>query len=160
MPVFRHLLFKSLLLAGVALMFVPAVAATDTVPFSVSHAWIRWLPGNLPLAGYATLENDTSEARILVAASSPAFKRIEFHRSMEMHGMKGMDHMMGGMSHMKHLKSVTVPAHGTFRFGPGAYHLMMWRSGDIEVGDHVPVTFRFSNGMTMTVEFAVRGPAG
>lgn len=137
-------------LAGAALMLPVAAAAQATAPVGASQAWIRWLPGDLPVAGYVTLSNGTAKPLELVAASSPAFKRIEFHHSME----------MDGMSRMKPVSRVTIPAHGRFRFKPGAYHLMMWRKQDIEPGERVPVTFTFADGSRLTVHFVVKGVTG
>lgn len=127
-----------------------AASARAAAPPGASDAWIRWLPGNLPLAGYVTLTNSSSKALTLVSASSPAFKRIEFHHSVE----------KNGMSTMQPVDSVTIPAHGKFEFAPGGYHLMLWRKHSIQAGDRVAVTLHFSGGAALRVEFTVRGAAG
>jgi hypothetical protein len=54
------------LAAGMVACFVLGTAgrAADIAPpVSVSNAWIRWLPADLPAAGYATLRN-VSDARL------------------------------------------------------------------------------------------------
>ncbi|HET6655298.1 MAG TPA: copper chaperone PCu(A)C, partial [Gammaproteobacteria bacterium] len=98
-----------------SLLFAGSAMAAE--PVTASGAWIRLLPGDLPLAGYVTLHNHSDHPMKLVGAKSSAFKRIEMHHSMT----------MSGMSSMKPVASVTVPAGGEFSFSPGGYHLMMWR---------------------------------
>jgi copper(I)-binding protein len=117
-------------------------------PVSVSDAWIRLLPGDLPLAGYFTLHDEGPNALKLTGAKSPAFKRIELHRSMTLHGMEKM----------KPVKAVMVKAKGTLAFRPGGYHLMMWRSRKLQPGKRVPVTLIFANGQQVRAAFLVKRP--
>jgi copper(I)-binding protein len=138
------------LLSSVVLTSCLAGTAWAATPLSASHAWIRWLPGDLPLAGYVTLENHGKKSVKLVSAHSKAFKRIELHHSMENEGM----------SEMKKVNAVSVPAHGAFSFKPGGYHLMMWRGAKLKPGDKVPVTLKFAGGDTLRVVFTLKGVAG
>lgn len=138
-----------ILTALLSLLLVAPGAAFAAAPATASGAWIRWLPGQIPLAGYVTLHNRSARALKLIGASSPAFKRIQLHHSMKMHG---------GMETMKPVSSVTIPAHGVFRFKPGDYHLMLWRKHPLKVGDKVPVTFEFGDGTRLRVMFTVKGP--
>ncbi len=131
-----------------ALFFVPGLALA-AAPLSASHAWIRWLPGQTPLAGYVTFHNSSARAITLIDASSPAFKNVELHRSMT---------MKNGMETMKPVAAVTIPAGGKFSFAPGGYHLMIWRKQPIKVGDKLPIVFEFKNGGHLRVVFIVKGP--
>ncbi|MGH8162446.1 MAG: copper chaperone PCu(A)C [Gammaproteobacteria bacterium] len=126
---------------------LPGVALA-AVPVGGSHAWIRWLPGQIPLAGYVTLHNNGSRARTIVGASSPAFKRVELHRSMT---------TKNGMETMKAVAAVTIPAKGKFSFAPGGYHLMLWRKHPIQVDEKLPIVFEFKNGSRLRVVFTVKG---
>ena len=137
----------SLLLALCALL--PAACAFAQ-PIEVDGAWIRLLPGDLPLAGYFTLHNGGSRTLKLIGASSPAFRRIELHHSMNMHGMEKM----------VPVREITIPAGGNLAFAPGGYHLMLWRARPFRVGGKIPVTLKFSGGRTLKVEFLVKSAAG
>ena len=59
---------KFLLGLLLATLSIPGMAAE----LSVSHAWIRLLPGQLPLAGYARVINRSKQPVTLIAAGSPA----------------------------------------------------------------------------------------
>lgn len=138
---------KFLLGLLLATLAVPAMAAGLTV----SHAWIRLLPGQLPLAGYAQLVNRGKQPLTLVAASSPAFATVQFHRSVN----------RNGMDEMQHLKRLRIAAGQTLKLAPGGYHLMlMGRQHTLQPGDRVAVTFKYANGDSQTVHFMVRGVAG
>lgn len=126
-----------------------AGSAMAAEPVTASGAWIRLLPGDLPLAGYVTLHNHTDKPAKLIGVKSAAFKRIEMHHSMT---MSGMDKMMP-------VNSVTVPPNGEFSFSPGGYHLMMWRRVELHFAQQVPVTLEFADGTQINTQFTVKGPA-
>ncbi|HET7307073.1 MAG TPA: copper chaperone PCu(A)C [Gammaproteobacteria bacterium] len=135
-----------LLVAACALFAASALAAPPKA--TVSGAWIRLLPGDLPLAGYFTLHNNGTRPLKLTGATSPAFKRVQLHRSMTMHGM----------DEMKPIKAADAPAESTLTFAPGGYHLMMWRSRRLKPGMRIPVTLKFADGQHLKVEFTVKRP--
>jgi copper(I)-binding protein len=136
-------------LVGVWLV-VAAPGVFAAAPLTISGAWIRLLPGNVPLAGYFTLHNHSHQPVQLIGASSPAFKRIGLHRSMT---MRGMDKMVP-------VKRVKVAPGRGVKFAPGGYHLMMWRRRSLKIGERVPVTLRFAGGHHLRAVFIVKGPAG
>lgn len=142
-------MFKSSVLLFV-LSMLPVAPVFAVAPITVSGAWVRLIPGDAPCGGYLTIHNNTDKPIRLTEVSGPDFKRIEMHHSMG----------MGGMSHMTPVKSVSVPAHGQFSFSPGGYHLMMWRGGELQVGEQVPLTLRFDDGWTVRATFTVKGAAG
>ncbi len=129
---------------------LPAAAfAQPSIHVHVTGGWIRLLPGDLPLAGYFTLRNDGAQAVKLVGASGPAFTRIELHHSMSMHGM----------DRMVPVPEITVPAGKSFAFAPGGYHLMLWRSGTLHVGEKLPIILKFANGRKIQATFVVKNAA-
>lgn len=127
---------------------VPTPAATlPTV--RVEDAWIRWLPANLPAAGYATLNNIGGKPVTLLAASSSKYGEISFHRNRT----------QGGTREMVPVDKITINPHSSFNFAAAAYHMMLMQpTQSIKPGDHVPITLRFADGSTLTVEFEVRKP--
>lgn len=140
------MLIKYLVLL-LAVFCLPAFAGT----LSVTGAWLRLLPGDLPLAGYAQITNNTGHTLTLIGASSPAFTDVQLHRSV----------VHDGMDEMLHLDAVTIDGGKTLDFVPGSYHLMLFgRKHPLVAGQHIDVTLRFSDGMQYTTEFVVTGATG
>jgi copper(I)-binding protein len=122
----------------------PGIAAPAGV--RVEHAWIRWLPANLPVAGYAVIVNDSDATVSITAASSPAYGMAMLHHSRLAHS----DSTMEMVDHLD------VPAHGRVTLAPGGYHLMLSHATrTIKPGDKVPVTFEFAGGDSLQVDFSV-----
>jgi copper(I)-binding protein len=139
---------------GVFFVFVLGVVMTAHAgqpPVSVTDARVRWLPGDLPMAGYFVIISHATGPLRLVGAASPAFDDVMLHRSVE----------EAGMAHMAHVDGVDLVPGQAFAFAPGGYHLMLMHSTqDVHVGADVPVTLRFSNSQTLTVRFRVVGAQG
>jgi len=124
----------------------PGQAADN--PARVEHARIRWLPGDLPLAGYFDLTNTGQHPLTLMGASSSAFGEVMMHQTVH----------SGGEAGMKPVHDLTVRPGQAIRFTPDGYHLMlMGRTRALAVGDQVPVRLKFTGGRSMDVMFAVRG---
>lgn len=139
----RKLLFGLLLLLA-----LPATGAAGLV---VNHAWIRLLPGSLPLAGYMDIANTGPVMLALTDASSPEFRRIQIHRSLD----------RGGIEEMQRVPSLDIGPGQTARLAPDGYHLMLiGRRKPLHVGDRVPVTLVFSDHERVLMEFRVRGATG
>jgi copper(I)-binding protein len=113
----------------------------------VTDAWIRWLPANLPGAGYMTLTNAGSATYTLVGAGSEDYGEVSFHQTRN----------HDGMSEMKPVDTIILKARSSVRFAEGGYHLMMLQPRrSIQPGDRVLVTLRLGNGRTIGVPFLVR----
>lgn len=137
------------LLFGLLLVFVTLPAFAGNI--SVTGAWLRLLPGDLPLAGYAHVTNNSAHTLTLTGASSPEFSDVQLHRSMQHHGM---DEMM-------HVGAIAIEAGKTLDFVPGGYHLMLFgRKHALAAGQYVPVILKFSDGTQYTTEFVVKGATG
>lgn len=135
-------------IACCALMFAScALAAANVSTLKIEHAWIRWLPANLPAAGYATIRNDGGKSVQLIGADSPDYGMAMLHRSMHKDG-KDMMQMVG---------SIPVPAHGAVSLAPGGYHLMLMNAKHpIKPGDTAHVSLHFSDGETLQATWLVR----
>ncbi len=136
-------------LAGL-LVLVPLalMAAAQGDPLVVQDAWIREAPPNaMALAGYLSIENRGKTDRALVAVHSPAFTRVELHRSIQ----------EGGVAKMVPQDSMPIPAGGRLVLRPGDYHLMMMHpTRPLQAGDTVEATLQFDDGATQEVSFQVR----
>ncbi|MGH8133397.1 MAG: copper chaperone PCu(A)C [Steroidobacteraceae bacterium] len=117
----------------------------------VSAAWIRWLPGDLPAAGYATLSNVGDQAVTLTGVSTPDYGASMFHESRI---QRGVDQMMP-------VPSIVIRPHFSVSFAPGGYHIMfMEPKRAIQPGDRVLVILHFAAGQSLQVSFEVRKPDG
>ncbi|MGH6875785.1 MAG: copper chaperone PCu(A)C [Rhizomicrobium sp.] len=138
-------IFASAALAGC--MAAPALAAD----VAVTGAWFRSLPADLPAGGYFELHNSGTSPVVLVAAKSSACGMLMLHESTE----------QSGVSRMRDVHDLTVPAGGTVTFAPGGYHLMcMHPTSAMTPGRAVPVALVFANGGQLSAVFSVKGPTG
>jgi copper(I)-binding protein len=133
--------FAGLLLAATA------SAATQGSPIKIEHGWVRWLPANLPAAGYAVIRNDGDKPAVLSSVDSTDYGVAMLHRSMQENGKDVME--------MVH--ALTIPAHGEVKLAPGGYHLMLMDARHpIKPGDAVHVTLHFAGGETIQATWPVR----
>ncbi len=104
-------------------------------------------PGQTMAVMYLTISNLSDGARTLVAASSPAAARVEFHTHV---------HANGQMK-MQALPKVELPGHSDTVFKPGGLHLMLFGlQRALKAGDEVPVTLSLSDGSRLQAVGRVR----
>ncbi|WP_322105090.1 copper chaperone PCu(A)C [Paraburkholderia sp. J41] len=133
---------------GTLAAFAPAAHAAGAL--SAQNAWVRWLPNNLPAAGYVTIKNDGNQPVDLVDVSSDAYGMTMLHQTVS----------NGSTQKMVMVHKATVPAHGTLAISPGGYHLMLEEAKHkVAPGDTVNVKLHFSDGETLDTPFAVKSPA-
>lgn len=139
------------LLAALCLMILgaEAVAGGASPAIDVQQGWVRWLPGNLPAAGYATITNNGNKAVALVKTSSPDYESVMLHRTVTSHGV----------DQMKPVGRLDIPPHGKVDISPGDYHLMlMHATHPINPGDTISIVFQFSDGAVVHAQFKVEPP--
>ena len=121
--------------------------AQDSLPISVSNAWIREGPPVVStLAGYAQVENLTDREIALVRATSPDFATVEFHRS----------EVVDGLARMLEEPVIVIAAGASVSFEPGGLHMMLMNPRrTFKAGDRVIVELRLSSGRLMRVEIPV-----
>ncbi|PIV32252.1 MAG: hypothetical protein COS34_14060 [Lysobacterales bacterium CG02_land_8_20_14_3_00_62_12] len=137
---------RFLLAIGLSLLAASA-SASAAADWVVTAAWIPLLPPPARMqAGYATLRNDSASDLVIVAASSAEFASVSLHQSR----------IEDGVAQMSPLAAVTIPAHGSFRFEPGAAHLMlMGPKRAFASGDQVQIEFELQDGRRLPVAFTV-----
>ncbi|NLP62487.1 copper chaperone PCu(A)C [Paraburkholderia sacchari] len=129
--------------------FAPAAHAADAA-LTAQNAWVRWLPNDLPAAGYVTLKNDGDKPVDLVNVTSDDYGMVMLHQTVS----------NGSTQKMMMVHKATVPAHGTLSIAPGGYHLMLEHAKHkIAPGDTVHVKLQFSDGATLDTPFAVKPPS-
>jgi copper(I)-binding protein len=130
---------------------VTAAAATPAATITVSDAWVRWLPSNLPAGGYVTLKNTGTHAQVLTGATSPDFAEVSLHQSVE----------RDGVSQMQPVSQVEIAPGAVLSLAGGGYHLMLEQpTRPLKPGDEVSITLHFAGGSSTTAQFEVRPPSG
>ena len=143
---------RSSILAGFVVIAAVSVAAADEHVAVIHDPWIQEAPPSAEiLAAYMTLKNTSEESLIITSASSPAFERVEIHKS-EIHE---------GMARMAHKESLEIPPHGQVEFKPGGYHFMLiGRKQPLRAGDKVGLTLTFSKRSELVITAEVRKDMG
>ncbi len=137
-------MLKRILCVALFAFCLPALAAGGAV---VSDAWMRYIPGGAPAAGYFTLTNRGDRPLSLVGAECSEFGMVMIHRTIE----------RGGISTMRPVHELAVPPGKSVAFAPGGYHLMLIRpKHPLVPGGRLPITLRFADGSSLPVEFTVK----
>lgn len=122
-------------------------AATQAEAVQIKSAWIRWLPGGVPLAGYATLVNVSDQPSVLTSATSVAFQDLSLHQTLQ----------TGGSVRMSPLERISIAPRTTLDFEARGIHLMLMQSRQtFDTHGEVPITLHFADGSSLTVQFQVR----
>ena len=114
----------------------------------INGAWIREAPpGATAMAGYLSISNNSDKNIILHSANSPAFKAIEFHRSIEKDGVYRMVPNL----------HIHIAANSTFELKPGDFHLMLFNpTNALKQGDTVNMELVFSNDRVISTTIPVK----
>lgn len=141
----RHRLVAGLLCAVAAL----PLQAADCLPV-IESGWVRKPPTDMPMmAGFAEIRNPCAAPVSIVGASSPAFAAVELHETRR----------VDGVSRMRHVASLVVPAQGQVTLAPGGLHLMLMRpTGALALGETVSLELELADGRKLGGAFEVRAP--
>ena len=93
-------------------------------------------------AAYLTLKNNTGTAIVVTQVQSPQFARVEIHETT----------IEDGISKMRALDSLTVPANGAARLERGGKHLMLMQARDQKDS----VTLQLMSGETLLLSVQYR----
>ena len=98
-------------------------------------------------AGYLEIENHSAIPVSLLSISSPIFRKIEIHNSLEEDGLKKM----------QYIESINIPPSEKFNFSPGGYHLMLFDPiRDLQSGNSVPLLFKFTETIQIQVSAIIK----
>jgi len=119
---------------------------------AVSEAWIREAPPVSKVqAAYMLISNPTDKPVTLIAATSPLYPKIEFHRTV----------MDNGVMRMLQEDSLSIPARGETHLQPEGAHMMLFNpSQPLKAGDKVPFTLTFSDQHQLDVMLVVKKATG
>ena len=144
----RRLGFAGFLALTFSLQLAPQNAFAGPSGVKAVDAWARWLPNDLPAAGYLTLVNDSDEDAFLTGAKSEDYTMVHLHESYT---------APDGTSGMRPVEKVRVPAHGRASLAPGGFHLMLMKARrPIEPGDTVTLVLKFEGGGELEVKVPVK----
>ena len=133
--------FAAMLLAGAALVAMPA-CARECAP--------TLLPVAMPMtAGFGRIENRCPTPVTIVGASSAAFDDVSLHETR----------VIDGVSRMRAVPELVVPANGTMTLQPGGLHLMLMQPrAPLQAGRRIEIDFALKGGGTLRGELVVRAP--
>ena len=118
----------------VLLAVLLAACGAPKPPLVVSELEItKPMPGRSMSAGYLVLTNNTDEPLRITSVDSPQFGSVQVHETT----------ITEGVSRMRELAELIVPAHDSVTLERGGKHLMLMRPTDLE--DTVVLQF-FSGG--------------
>lgn len=114
----------------------------------VVDGWLRSPPVPMPMmAGFARIENGCAVAAVVTGARSDAFASVELHETQ----------LVDGVSRMRAVPLLPVPAHGDAVLRPGGLHLMLMRPvAPLAAGDSARVEFTLADGRVVAADFEVR----
>jgi len=118
---------------------------------TITHPWLRAVPGSKVGAGYLTITNAGSTPDRLTGGTLTGAARLEVHASSTEGGVSRMRPVEGGLE---------ITPHQTVTLALGGYHLMLMDlNGSFVDGELVPGTLQFENAGPVPVEFEAR-PVG
>jgi len=121
-----------------------ALAAQTTASrnMAVEHAWARASPKGAPNGvSYVTLVNKGADADRLIGAASPVAETIQIHE----------EKTEGGVSRMRQLEAIDLPAGSTVTLKPSGIHLMMKLKQQLQEGQTFPLTLTFERAGVIEV---------
>lgn len=93
-------------------------------------------PGINVTAGYFEIYNNNDTPVVLTGVTSPAFERVEMHRSS----------VKDGIAKMEKQGSITIPENSNLVFKQGDYHLMLYNPvKKLEKDEMIKLVFIFSD---------------
>ncbi len=137
--------YRITLFASLALLFSANVFADS---LTINNAWSPEAPPTARvMAGYMDIHNNGNKEILVEKVTSPQFKTIEIHRTVEKNGMS----MMVWQPH------VHVPAGKVTKLEPGGKHLMLMHPVKrLKAGDKIKLILYLSNHQQQTVIATVR----
>jgi copper(I)-binding protein len=114
----------------------------------IANAWVRPPVGmGRPAAGYLSITNPGGVADALIAASSPVASMVEIHETVAGES---------GMTGMRAVARIEVPAGVTVELKPGGYHLMLMGVTSIRAGGTVQLELTFEKAGKVMVTAEVK----
>jgi len=145
----RHLFT---LLAAIALAAVAHAHQYAVGNLVIGHPWSRPTASGMPTGvAYLSITNNGPREDTLLAASTPAAARVEFHRTS----------VEAGMARMRPAGVLVVGPNITVTAEPGGLHLMLVDlKAPLVAGTFVPLVLIFKSAGEITVQLQVEASHG
>lgn len=112
-------------------------------PVSASDVEVtRPMPGMHMSAGFLVVTNRTDDALRITSVDSPQFESVEIHETT----------VTDGISRMRELDELLIPANGSVTLERGGKHLMLMRPRNLQ--DSVTLRFYSDDLPVLTVDFS------
>jgi copper(I)-binding protein len=141
-------LCRCLVIGVISAAFYAAAQLSAAERVRAENAWVPWAPPTVEVhAAYLTIVNQSNEDQSVVSAESPDYQRVELHSSS----------VKNGVSEMRDVDQVTIPANKRVTFEPGGLHLMLiGPKRPRAVDDRVRILLRLQSGEQIEVSAVVR----
>lgn len=103
------------------------------------------MPGRMMSAGYLVLTNNTDEAIVIDGVTSPQFGVVEIHQTI----------LENGISRMRQIEELVVPARGSVALERGGKHLMLMQAQG--VNETVTLLLLSDGAPILTIEHPYAG---
>jgi copper(I)-binding protein len=113
----------------------------------IGHPWSRPTAQGMPIGvAYLSITNNGAQQDTLIAASTPAAARVEFHRTS----------LESGMARMRPAGVLVVAPNATVTAEPGGLHLMLVDlKTPLVAGSSIPLVLQFQSAGSITVQLKV-----
>ena len=127
----------------------PSEPNGNDVSLQLSGAWLRpSLPPHETAVAYLEISNNSDVDDVLVGAAAAVAASVEFHL------MSGDD---DGMTRMRRLQQIPVPARGNVQLRPGGLHLMLTGlKRPLQAGESVGIELRFQKAGSLALLLPVK----
>lgn len=130
-------------IAALLIATLLSACSSPESPFIVSDVDItKPMPGRHMSAGFFVVTNNTDEAIRITRVESPQFASVEIHETT----------IADGISRMRKLEELVVPAHDSATLERGGKHLMLMRPKDL--ADSVTLHFFSDEVPLLTVDYS------
>ena len=137
-----------MILACVALIGLSGCQSEPGPPLLATHLEVvKPVPGMAMSAAYVSLTNNTDVTMTITNISSPQFGAVEMHESL----------LVDGVSRMRRIAELEIPAGETENFARGGKHLMLMRPVDDAFDGTTPLTFNVYSGKTLLLSVNAAG---
>ena len=137
--------------AAIAMQKSATAASSEACAMRMVGGWVRMPPVAMPMmAGFGRIENACGDAVAVVGVRSDAFADVSLHETR----------IVDGVSRMRAVPRLAVPAGGSVELKPGGLHLMLMRPlRPLAEGDVARVRLVLADGRRLFAEFPVRRSA-
>lgn len=130
-------------IAPILMAVLLAACGAPEPPLVISELEVTTpMPGRHMSAGFFVATNNTDELIRITAVESPQFANVEIHETT----------VTDGISRMREIEALEIPANGSTVLERGGKHLMLMRPEN--VGDSVTLQFYSGDTPVLSVDYA------